>query len=219
MKTKIIKMENNREKQVKTIEIAASIVKRDGVIVFPTETAYGLGADATSDAAVKKVFELKVRPPEKGIPVIVSDLFMIKEYASLSSIAEHLVKSFTPGPLTLVVDQREGKFPRELSQSGIAFRVPGNDFLRALVSGCETPLTSTSANISGEPPLYKIDEVIKLFDGKVDLILDQGNLPPIFPSTIIDVRGEPKLLRKGPIDEKEVFAEIERFNSSLRKMP
>lgn len=216
MKTKIIKMESSRDKQVSIIDTVSKVIKKGGAIVMPTETAYGLGVDTTNEKAVKRLFEIKGRPPEKGIPIIVSDLIMIKEYAEITPVAEHLANAYMPGPLTLIVDQKPNKFPIALSPSGIAFRIPGNDFLRALISGCDNPLTATSANISGEPPLYKIDEVVKLLDGKVDIILDKGNLPPIYPSTIIDVRGTPKLVRRGPISEQEVFAEIERFKKSRK---
>lgn len=208
--TKTIRVEHDREKMAKAIETAAKVVQSGGIIVFPTETSYGIGADATNDKAIRRIEELKCRDPDRPMPVVVSDLRMARDYAVISEKAEHLIEAFMPGPLALVLEKK--KIPESLTENGIAFRIPGKEFTRILVQECGVPLVATSANLSGQPPCYKIEDVKSVFEGKVDLILDAGDLPPVLPSTIIDLRHNPPVvLREGPLSSKEVFKELERF--------
>lgn len=216
LKTKIIpltrEMLHDQEKAFSVVEAAAKVIKKKGLVIYPTETAYGIGADATDEAAVKKIFVAKGRDEGNPIPVIVSSLRMMKEYAFVNKKAKHLAEKFMPGPLTLVVQQKPNAFPKALSKSGIAFRVPGREFARAIPAECGFPITSTSANISGQPPLYKISEVKRDFVGKVDLIVDAGDLPPVLPSTVIDVRhNPPKVVREGPLSSKEILFELKQM--------
>ncbi|MFH1780256.1 MAG: L-threonylcarbamoyladenylate synthase [Candidatus Micrarchaeota archaeon] len=208
MKTKIVKVESRIDKMGKTIDVAVKALHNKGIIIFPTETSYGLGCDATNEEAIKKIFELKGRDYEKSLPIIVSDARMIKEYANLNPLAEYLIEQYLPGPLTIIVEKNE-KISDSLSKNGIAFRIPSREFTRLLVQEAGVPLVSTSANASGKQQPYNISEVIQEFDGKVDVIIDSGNLPPINPSTIIDTRREPpEILREGPLSGKELLKEI-----------
>ncbi len=208
MKTKVMLLNmHEREKAARAIEVAGKLINAGEVIVFPTETIYAIGADATNPAAIEKVYELKGRDHDKPLPIIVSDINMIREYAQINPVAEKLAAAFMPGPLTLLVEKNKGKLPDSLSGNGVAFRIPGNHFARAIASESGKPVTSTSANMSGKPPLYTEREVREVFDGKVPLILSSGTLMETLPSTIVDTRATPqKLVREGPVPYQEILA-------------
>ncbi len=203
----------NRTTASKIVNEAADVLGDGGLVIMPTETAYGIAADATNDDAVKQVFAAKGRHPDKPMPILVSDRYMIEEYAELSALAHHFMDAFMPGPLSLVVPMKaEHKLAPSLSQKGIAFRIPGNDFARAIVAELGKPVTTTSANISGEEPLYVADQVKATFQGKVNLILDRGDLSPTMPSTVLDLQGDaPQILRRGPISDEQIQKAIEEF--------
>lgn len=211
MHTRIVKMELEREKIAKILETCVNALKKGGLVAFPTETSYGLGCDATNDDSVRKIFQVKGRDPYRALPVVVSDERMAEEHFILDPRAKKLVKAFMPGPLTLVVERRntlsQEFWPKE---KGVAFRIPGKEFTRLLVQELGVPLVATSANISGKTPIYRADELSENFSGKIELIVDAGNLPPIRPSTIIDLRGrDPVVVREGPLSVKDVIHELE----------
>ncbi len=181
----------------KAVERAIYFLANGGVIVYPTETSYGLGADATKDAAVKKIIKIKRRIKSKKISIAFSDLRMAKKYLIITKNAEKLAKEFMPGPLTLAVESKTKPGKK------IGFRIPDNTFVLSLIRKFGKPMTATSANISGKYDLYKIKDVVKIFDGKVDLIIDGGDLPKRKPSTVFDVIGK-RILRKGPVSEKQI---------------
>jgi len=190
--TAIIKVTNKG-----AIGHAVSVLNSGGIVVYPTETSYGLGADATNDKAVKNIIRIKKRSKSKKISVAFSDIRMARKYLIITKNAEKLVKAFMPGPLTLIVESKNKPTKK------VGFRIPDNDFVRRLIRKFGKPITATSANISGRSDLYKIKDVIKIFNSKVDLIIDGGNLPKRKPSTIFDVLDK-KILRKGPVSEKEI---------------
>lgn len=201
----VIKYKKNRKA---SIETAAEILRSGGVIVYPTETAYGLGCDARNTKAVRRIYEIKGRPAQKAIPIIVASAAMAQKYLVLDKRARKLIKTFMPGPLTLVVRKKRKQLPDTLSKRTVAFRISSNRFARELAKACGCPITSTSANPSGANPIYSAAKIMKLFAGKVDLIIDAGNLKRIRPSTIVDLSGkEPRLLREGPI----AFEELKRY--------
>ncbi len=209
----------NRTLASKVVMDASDTLSSGGLVIMPTETAYGIAADATNDDAVRRVFEAKNRPLERSLPIMVSDRYMIEEYAELSALARHLMHSFMPGPLSLVVPIKANSgLAASVSgnSTGVSFRIPGNDLARAIVAELGKPLTTTSANKSGEGTLYAADEVRAAFLEKVDLILDQGNLAPVQPSTIVDLLGDtPKIIRQGPISETEVWKAVEQFKAKV----
>ena len=192
MKTEILKINNS------TIVKAVHVLSKGGIIIYPTETVYGIGADATNDKAVKKVIDVKKRLPSKHIIVAVSDLKMAKKYAVVTKKAEILAKKFMPGPLTLVVESKSRPARK------IRFRIPDNKFVLSIIRKFGKLITTTSANISGRENLYKIKDIIKSFDGKVDMIIDAGNIPKRKPSTVFDVL-EGKVVREGSISEKKIL--------------
>lgn len=179
----------------KAVEYAARVLKQGGVIIYPTESSYGIGADAANMKAVRRIFRIKGRIKGKKLPVIVGSLAAIKKHALIDRNASVLIKKFMPGPLTIIV-KRKGK-------GTIAFRIPSHPFALALARKFRKPITATSANVSGRAALYKIRDVINAFGGSVDLIIDAGNLPKRRTSTIYDVK-KGKVIRKGPVKERNI---------------
>ncbi|HBL39323.1 TPA: threonylcarbamoyl-AMP synthase [Candidatus Uhrbacteria bacterium] len=185
-----------------SIKEAIEALRHGGVVVFPTETSYGLSADATNARAVARVARLKGRPSEKTFPLIVSSTAMADRYAHLRCLGHRLAKKFWPGPLTLVVEARKnvGLARGIVARDGtVALRVSSNETARALARGLGRPIVSTSANRAGEPPAYDALDVTL----KADFILDDGRLPRRKPSTIVHVvQGKIEVLRQGSVDPK-----------------
>ncbi len=191
---------------------AVRVLKKGGIIVYPTETCYGIGADATNSNAIKKVISAKKRET-KPISIIVSGLPMIRKYCFLNSDTAKLVKKLMPAALTLVVRKRNDVkqprlLPELLSKNTIGFRIPEGDFALKLVKQYGRPVTATSANISSEPQIYRIKEAERIFTGKVDLIINAGDLPRREASTVFDVKRR-KILRKGKITRKQIMEAME----------
>lgn len=211
MKTKIVQLElKDRDKLSKQVDEAAQIIKKGGIVAMPSETCYALAVDASNKEAVERLFKIKERPKDKPVPVVAADIRMIKDYAVLNEIGENIVKNFMPGPVTIVLEKKTTT-PDILSIDGVAIRIAGHPFARYVSQESELPLTATSANISGEEPIYSSDALVKNFSGKVDMIVIAGNLPPIIPSTMVDVRKNPPvLLRQGPVSFSEIASQLKR---------
>lgn len=190
------------------VQQAATALRDCKVIIYPTDTLYGIGADATSNAAFLKVCEIKERDERRPIHAIFADLDMVREYAEISDLGERLAKKFFPGPLTLVF----AKKPHFTSGIGkgfdsIGIRIPKSEFCLALAKEFGKPYTTTSSNKSGEEPQHYFKEMVKqLGDAveKIELAVD-GVTPPGTRSTVVDVRGtEPFILREGEVTESEI---------------
>ncbi|MFA6049217.1 MAG: L-threonylcarbamoyladenylate synthase [Candidatus Micrarchaeia archaeon] len=207
MKTTILKREG------KTAKILAAALRRGQIAVFPTETVYGLGCDATNAAAVKKIFAAKRRPSEKALPVVVSSLSQIAKYAQITPLARSLAKKFMPGPLTLVVPMKKGvKFPAASREKTIAFRITSDALLRRACRLLGQPVVATSANISGKPPAGIFSEAQRDFSGKVPLMVDGGTLAASMPSTVLCIAFEtPVILREGQIPAARVLNALKFF--------
>lgn len=208
MKTEILKITDK-----KTISRAVDVLAKGGIIIYPTETVYGVGADATNDKAVKKVITVKKRSASKHIIIAVSDLKMAKNYAIITKKAEILTKTFMPGPLTIVVEAKTKlkDVKRQAARRRIRFRIPDNKFVLSVIRKFGKPITTTSANISGGENIYKIKDIIKTFDGKVDMIIDGGNIPKRKPSTVFDTI-KMKVVREGPVSEKQIIATLKAYS-------
>lgn len=189
------------------IEKAARILKDGGVIIFPTETSYGLAVDATNETAITKMVRAKEQPEEKNISIIVSDLEQAKKFGKITQDAETLAKKFMPGPLTLVVE-KQYNVPNVLAEKTIAFRISSNRIATELCKALGNPITATSANLHGRPNIYSGKEAIKQFGNRVHMIIDAGELPKIPPSTMYDVANK-RVLRFGPITEQEIKQALE----------
>lgn len=206
MKTQFIKIDNEEylPEQQKAI---ASVLKNDGLIVYPTETFYGLGANCLSPRAVKKIFVLKRRDRAKPLSIVISDRGMLDSVAAvIPAAAEPFLRLFWPGPLTLVFPANPF-LPRNLlgSTKSIGVRLPACPGLRDLVKNAGFPITATSANLSGEEELSDPKSVYSIFAGKVDCIVDGGKTKGGLPSTVIDlVSPRPQVLREGAIPLSEL---------------
>lgn len=192
---------------VKNFSEAVAALRRGDVIVFPTETLYGLGADALNAAAVEKVFELKGRDPAKPIPLIVADRAMLDAIvADVSGTAETLIERFWPGPLTLVLPARK-HLPRPLlnAAGGVGVRVSSQPLSQRLVKALMRPLTATSANPAGKKPARTLEEARSYFGDRVEVYLDGGILTSKSGSTVVEVAGErARVLREGEITPSEL---------------
>lgn len=195
------------------LRAVAGILASDGVMAYPTETFYGLGAVCFSEKAVGRVFRLKGRDAGKPLSLVVSGMDMIERVAEEAPPAfQVLAGQFWPGPLTLVLRARPS-FPAERTGPGrsIALRIPPAAWLRGLIGELGWPITATSANLSGSPEVSEPSEVRRLFDGKVDVIIDGGPAPGGLPSTIVDLTGaEPRVLREGAVPVSAILASLGR---------
>jgi L-threonylcarbamoyladenylate synthase len=184
------------------IEAAVAALKRGEVIVFPTETLYGLGADALNAEAVDAVFRLKGRDPNTPIPVLVADLAMLGQLVdTIPSLARQVIERFWPGPLTLVLPARTN-VPKPLlnSAGGLGIRVSSQAIARRLVEVLGRPLTATSANPSGAAPARTLLEAKNYFSANVNTFIDGGTLISRTGSTVVEVQGERlKIIREGDI--------------------
>lgn len=188
------------------LQRAATLVRSGGMIVYPTETLYGIGADATNPGAVKRVAEAKKRKEKKPILVLVDSVEMMAPLVETVPLAARiLIQEYWPGPLTLVFNA-SGRVPSEITQGGttIGIRIPSSRLCLRLLAHLGAPLTSTSANLSGEAPARTVKEIQNELQG-VDLFIDAGELPGSLPSTVVDVSGRsPRLLRHGAVPAGQI---------------
>lgn len=177
------------------------------MIVYPTETFYGIGADGFSEEAVARVFRIKKRPSGRALPVIVADMEMAKSIVrSIPPLFEELTSLFWPGPLTLIL-KAASHLPERLLGPGrtIGLRLPALSWLRSLVRQVGSPVIATSANISGGRETSSPEKVIPLFRGHVDLIVDGGKTPGRLPSTVVDLSsGKARLVREGALPSRRL---------------
>lgn len=181
---------------------AVRIVRAGGLVVYPTETLYGLGADASSPAALRRLATLKGRDAAKPISVLVASRAMLDEVADgVDARAQRLIERFWPGPLTLVLPARHG-LPSVLTggRGTIGVRISSHPLARALVEALGRPLTATSANPGGEPAPVVIDEARRSLGQGIDAWLDGGRLPGGAGSTVLDVTvTPPRVVREGAV--------------------
>ena len=190
-------------------EGSIKIIKRGGMVIFPTDTIYGLFCDVANKKAVDKLFKIKKRSYKKPIPVFVKDIGLAKKIARIDKKQERFLKKVWPGKVTVILEAKE-KFPRGVlgSDNKIGIRIPNYKPVLSLLKKLNTSLSSTSANISEIPGSGKIEEVIKQFSrrkNKPDLIVDAGNLKPSKSSTVVDLTDNRLIiLRKGAVNIKSI---------------
>lgn len=192
------------------IAAAAACLREGRLVAFPTETVYGLGADATNGEAVASIFEAKGRPRFNPLIVHVPGLAEAKAHAEMTPMAERLAKAFWPGPLTLVLDKRAGSDLSDLVTAGLgslAIRVPDHPIARALLNAAQRPLAAPSANRSGRVSPTRAEHVAADLGDRVAMILDGGPTAHGLESTIIDARRDtPVLLRAGAVPAETIEA-------------
>ena len=176
-----------------------------GVIAYPTDTFYGLGADPGNPAAVRRIFAIKGREPGRPILLLIGDPNEVLNWAAdVPRRAEELMKRFWPGPLTLVFKAKAEVLPELTAGSGtIGLRVPGSELTRGLLKYLGHALTGTSANISGLPGIRSAHEAARAIGERVDLVFDGGEAAGGKPSTVVDVSTDtPRVIREGAVDSK-----------------
>lgn len=198
------KLPSDIQQQIKQ---GISILKGGGVVAFPTDTVYGLGACASDEQAVERVYELKKRPLTVALPLLLADTTQISEVAAnVSQIAWLLIRRFLPGALTLVLPKSD-TLPDIITAGSrtVAVRIPAHPVPIALSEGIGAPIVGTSANLSGKPSALTAGEVYSQFGNKIDLVVDGGRCPGGKESTIVDVTGEKLvILREGAITREEL---------------
>jgi L-threonylcarbamoyladenylate synthase len=189
------------------INSLATRVKSGDIIVFPTETSYGIGCDATNQQAVDRIFAIKKRDKNKPLLIVVPDVESAKKYLVWNDNIEKLAKNYWPGLLTVIGEYSGNNLARGVvsKNNTVAVRVTDNLWLKEFCQKINCPLVATSANVSGGVPFYDFAEIknafsLSLSDNSPDVLVDAGNLPKNPPSTIVDAVGAPiKLIRQGNI--------------------
>ena len=191
------------------IQRALEVLQSGGIVAFPTDTVYGLGALAFDNAAIESIYTAKDRPIEKAIPILIGDLSDLDKVADdIPNMALRFAARFWPGPLTCIVPKKPTLPPAVSATSTVAVRIPDHPDARALLRAAG-PMAVTSANISGQPSPSTAQEVYEQLNGRIPLILDGGKTPGGVPSTLVDCTGEkPVILREGPISLAELLSAL-----------
>lgn len=183
------------------------------IFLYPTDTLYGLGVDATNADAVGDLFVLKGRDDGKPVSIMVSDVPMMEEYVTMTPLARILTEHFLPGKLTLVLEAKNLPHNLTAGTNTVGVRIPDAAIAMNVVKHIGAPVTATSANVSGQPPCYSVQDILKQFGEKADHITvfpgTPQHLPPSEPSTVVDAQGStPLVLREGAILEQEIKERI-----------
>jgi len=184
------------------IKIAARFLKKGGVIIYPTDTLYGLGVNAKNSKALAFLRRLKQKETKDPLSIIVRNLSQAKKFSFINKTEEKLLKKYLPGPYTFVLKKRKN-LPSSLTggKNTLGIRIPRHPFTEKLSKEISFPCVTTSANLSGEKPLNKSSEIMRVFSKVKNvpiLFFDFGNLDKSLPSTVVDLTKKPyKVLRKG----------------------
>lgn len=217
---KIIKYDEN------TIKKAVKVLEKGGLIIYPTETLYGIGADATNPKAIDKLTQYKNRPLGKPYSIAVVDQKMAEKYANLNQSAINLYKQFLPGPLTVISKSKHQLSPGVEAEDGsLAIRIPDYKLVTDIIKKFGKPITATSANASYKKRPYKILDILENISEKqkklIDLVIDVGELPHNDPSTVVDTTLEDLVtLRQGEIKfnkENQVISKSEENTQNIAK--
>lgn len=190
------------------LKIPAQIIRQGGIVIFPTETVYGIGVNALDEKAVQKLYNIKQRPLDKPISLLISDINMVNTIAKdITDLEYKLMEKFFPGPFTIILKKKE-IVPDIVTANGdtVGVRVPDQEIARKLIQYANVPIAAPSANISDKPSGTNLNSIIKDFEGKVDCFIDSGESKLGISSTIVKViDGVPHILREGPITKQEIL--------------
>ncbi|XUX01061.1 MAG: L-threonylcarbamoyladenylate synthase [Dehalogenimonas sp.] len=187
------------------------ILKNGGVIAMPTDTVYCLAASLNYPEAIGRIFDIKGRATTKALPVLVADVIQMRQVAEMNPLAEVLVRRFMPGGLTLILPKKPA-VPDIVTggKPSVAVRIPGHTLTLYIIKAVGTPLTGTSANLSGRGSVCEASDVRTQLGDSVDLVLDGGRCPGGIESTIVDLTGpeSPVIVREGAVPQSELEAII-----------
>jgi len=197
---KILKVECNEEGIKKT----SQIIKEGGIVVFPTDTVYGIGCNPYNEKAVKKIYEIKSREKIKALPVLAYSIDIVKKIVVIDKFTENILQKNWPGPLTLILELKDQELKKSLNlQNKIAVRIPDSDCTLKLLEKCEL-VVGTSANISGNASYTDPNNCIKNIKN-YDLFLNGGTITSKGESTIIEIKNEAiKIIREGALKMKDI---------------
>ena len=192
---------------VRTLEV----IRAGGVVAFPTDTVYGIGSDPFQPDAVKRLYEAKDRPGEKAIPILIgSPQDLLKVVAAVPAGVENLIEAYWPGALTLILEKRDTIPAIVSSGNTVGVRIPDHAIALELLKA-SGPLAVTSANPSGAKEARDSAQVLDSLAGMIDLVVDGGQTPGGYPSTVLDCSLEPpRVLRQGPISLPDILARMDR---------
>jgi len=195
------------------IEKGGRILQQGGVIVYPTDTVYGLGADAFNSTAVERIYEIKNRPKHRQFPLLIADVERLATMAEpIPEIAWFLARRFWPGGLTLVLPKADSLPAYLVPGPTVAVRVPNHSVCLALIQHLGNPIIGTSANVSGQPAALTAEEVGQQVGEKIDFVINGGKCPGGKESTVVDVTHEsPIILRQGIIPSYEIDKAYEEY--------
>ena len=200
-----INMKNNLNYD--NLKEPAQIIKKGGIVIFPTETVYGIGTNGLDKNAIKKLYEVKQRPLNKPISLLVNNIEMVEKIAkNITEVEYKLMEKFFPGPLTIILEKRD-IVPDILTSNTntIGIRMPSGEIAKKLIEFAGVPIATSSSNISGKPSGTNITDIKKDFEGKVDCFIDNGESELGIPSTVIRIIDNiPHILRQGAISEEEI---------------
>ena len=208
MRLSIIRKINSRKPEPEIIAEAAAIIKKGGVVVFPTRCLYGLGADALDPHAVEKIIKIKQRPADNPILVLIDCRRQLDSLVvNISPVAMAIMDTFWPGRVTLVFEAGDSLSNRLTAHTGkIGVRLAGHPVASALIKQVGSPVTGTSANLSGKPGCHQIQYLDPSIAKRVDLVLDAGMLEGGVGSTIVDVTEDrPQILREGQVTAEQIL--------------
>lgn len=189
----------------KQVEEVAQAVNEGKLIIYPTETAYGLGTNALNREAVGRVYQVKSRAKQKRLTCIVSNLDMAQRYAHLTRREEKIVQQLMPGPITLLAEKKE-RVP-DLLNDKFAFRISSHPLARGISRQADVPLVATSANLAGDTTPYHPQQISWELTEQVDYLLDEGTLQKEEPSTVVNLSaGGINIIRAGPITIQQIRA-------------
>ena len=205
METKIVKIDD-KNIDIRALECLGKIIRSGGLVAFPTETVYGLGADALNEDAVKKIFEAKNRPADNPLIVHFCEISDISEVAHLTDAATKVLEKFSPGPLTVILKKKPTVGQNVTAGlDTVAVRIPESKTARAFIKAAGRPIAAPSANLSGKPSPTRFVDVFEDMSGRVDAIIDGADCSVGVESTVLDMTGEkPVILRPGGVTLKEI---------------
>ncbi|MBQ9266763.1 MAG: threonylcarbamoyl-AMP synthase [Clostridia bacterium] len=199
-------MEHWKEENKEIVE-AAKVIRKGGLVLFPTETVYGIGANALNDEAVKKIFVAKGRAQDNPLILHISDMDMLSQIAdNISELEYRLMDAFWPGPFTIVLNKKEGiANVATCNGNTCGVRMPSNKIAHDLIKETNCPIAAPSANISGRPSGTNLKDIMEELQGKVDYMIDGGECEIGLESTVVRVIGnEVRILRPGKITKEEI---------------
>ena len=205
----------NIKNQNKIINRTVNVLQNGGLIIFPTDTVYGLLCDATNEQAVKKLIQFKNRPAGKAISVF-SNFNLINQLVKISNQQLTILKQFLPGPFTIILPSKHNVNKLLESETGaLGIRIPMYRYIEVLTNTYKKPITATSANLAGRSPHYSVESLLSELTGKqkelIDLVINAGTLPRNKPSTVVDLsKNDVRILRQGDIDFSN---QSEKFSS------